>query len=132
MHATADDFVTVAEAAAMLRVAPSTIRRWIRQGDVPAYRIGPRRVALKRAELASLVAPTLPNGSRRGEPRASEWVPRRLTPDEQQRALAALERAQQLSREILARNGGRLFSSSVDTIHEMRAERMRQLTERQE
>lgn len=36
MHAIDDDFVTVAEAAEMPRVASSTIRRWIRVGDLPA------------------------------------------------------------------------------------------------
>ena len=35
-----EDFVTVAEAATLLRVAPSTIRRWIREGDIPAHRSG--------------------------------------------------------------------------------------------
>ena len=35
MRAVDEEFVTVAEAAALLRVAPSTVRRWIREGDVP-------------------------------------------------------------------------------------------------
>jgi excisionase family DNA binding protein len=50
MRALDEEFLTVAEAATLLRVAPSTIRRWIREGDVPAHRIGRRRVALLRAD----------------------------------------------------------------------------------
>ena len=54
------DYPTVTEAAALLRVAPSTIRRWIREGDVPTYRLGQRRIALRRMDLATLVTPVRP------------------------------------------------------------------------
>ena len=57
MRALDEDYVTVTEAATLLRVAPSTVRRWIRDGDVPAYRIGRRRVALKRDDLSNLITP---------------------------------------------------------------------------
>ena len=57
MRAVDEEYLTVAEAATLLRVAPSTIRRWIREGDVPAYRIGRRRVALKRDDLSNLITP---------------------------------------------------------------------------
>ncbi len=60
MRALDEEYVTVAEAATLLRVAPSTIRRWIREGDVPAHRIGRRRVALRRADLARLITPARP------------------------------------------------------------------------
>ena len=59
MRAVDDEFVTVAEAAMLLRVAASTVRRWIRAGDVPAHRIGRRRVARRRADLATLITPGL-------------------------------------------------------------------------
>lgn len=51
MSAIDEQYLTVAEAAERLRVAPSTIRRWIREGNPPAYRIGTRRVALHREEV---------------------------------------------------------------------------------
>lgn len=123
-----DELVTVAEAAVLLRVAPSTIRRWIRQGDVPAYRVGARRVALRRGDLSALVTPAGSTGAvvvaPDGDERPSE---RRLTPEEQQRALAALERADRHSREILERRGGVPFPPSWEIIAEMRDERDRQL-----
>lgn len=57
MRAIDEEYLTVSEAAALLRVAPSTIRRWIREGELPAYRLGRRRVGLKRDELSRLVKP---------------------------------------------------------------------------
>ena len=60
VRAVDEEYVTVAEAATLLRVAPSTVRRWIREGDVPAYRIGRRRVALRRDDLANLITPARP------------------------------------------------------------------------
>ena len=52
-----DEYVTIAEAAALLTVHKSTIRRWIDRGELPAYRIGRRCLALKRADLAGILAP---------------------------------------------------------------------------
>lgn len=47
-----EEYVTVAEAASFLKVSPSTIWRWIDQGVLPAYRIGQRRIRLRRVDLA--------------------------------------------------------------------------------
>jgi excisionase family DNA binding protein len=129
MRAVDEEYVTVAEAATLLRVAPSTVRRWIRDGDVPAYRIGRRRVALKRDDLSNLITP-----ARHGIETGSEvvgderWEPRRLTPEEQQQALEALDRAQRHAEETRARRGGKLFPPSWITINEQRDERTRQLS----
>jgi excisionase family DNA binding protein len=123
-----EEYLTVDEAAALLRVAASTIRRWIRQGDLPAYRIGHRRVALKRDDLNGLITPARPE---RNIPHYTIYtdasqIPK-LTPEAVQRGLAALERAERHNREIMARRGGKPLRSSVEIIHEMREERMRQL-----
>jgi len=105
-----EEFVTVAEAATLLRVAPSTIRRWIREGDVPAHRIGRRRVALRRADLARLIAPARPSPETKGNVAVDEpIVGRRLTPEEKQHALEVMDRIQQRAKEIQARRGGKLF-----------------------
>lgn len=53
------DFLTVVEAAALLRLQPVTIRAWIRLGKVPAYHAG-RRVLLRRADVVGLVQPLRP------------------------------------------------------------------------
>jgi excisionase family DNA binding protein len=128
MQAINEDYLTVAEAAALLRVASSTIRRWIRQGDIPAYRIGKRRVALRRTDVDNMVAPV------QSESKPAHYtiytdlsqVPK-LTPEDVQRSLEAMERVRQINKVILARRGGKPFESSVDIIREMREERMREL-----
>jgi hypothetical protein len=54
--------------------------------------------------------------------------PRRLTPEEQRRGLAAMERPKALSDEILAERGGKPVSPSWQLINEARRdERSRQL-----
>jgi len=130
MHTRADDLLTVAEAAALLRVAPSTIRRWVRTGTLPAYRLGPRRLAPKRTDLTAMVAP-----ARAGTNEEQPFAARRpiipsLTPEQQEQALAALERAKHLSAEILTRRGGRLFPPAWETLAELRDEFDRQFLER--
>ena len=98
-----EEFVTVAEAATPLRVAPSTIRRWIREGDVPAHRIGRRRVALRRADLARLITPARPAAKTNNNAADDDpVVGRRLTPEEVQQALEALDRAQRHAKETRA------------------------------
>ncbi len=129
MQAIDEEYVTVAEAATLLRVAPSTIRRWIREGDVPAYRVGRRRVALKRDDLSTLITPARPDsetvtmmtGDEPGEIH-------RLTPEEKRYALEAFARAQELRKRTLADRGGKPFPPSWQAINEMRDERTRQLS----
>jgi excisionase family DNA binding protein len=128
MHAFDEEYLTVAEAATLLRVAPSTIRRWIREGEVPAYRIGRRHVALRRPDLAALIAPIRASTDRGDELASDDHAEiRRLTPEEQRRGLAALEEAQQISKQIMARRGGKPFPPSWETLNELRDERTRQL-----
>jgi len=129
MRALDEDYVSVTEAAALLRVAPSTVRRWIRDGDVPAYRIGRRRVALKRDELSNLITPAGPGVGMSGKVVDDpKWEPRRLTAEEQQQALEIMDRIQQRAKEIRARRGGKLFPPAWITINEQRDERTRQLS----
>jgi excisionase family DNA binding protein len=129
MRAVDEEFVTVAEAATLLRVAPSTVRRWIREGDVPAHRIGRRRVALRRADLARLITPARPGMETRSKLAGDQkWEPRQLTPEEKQQALEAMDRARRHAAEIQARRGGKLFPPSWVTINEQRDERTRQLS----
>ena len=129
MRALDEEYLTVAEAATLLRVAPSTVRRWIRDGDVPAYRVGRRRVALKRDDLSNLIRPARPVGGTGGAVAGDEkWEPRRLTPEEKRQALAAMDRAQELARRTFEERGGKLFPPSWITINEQRDERTRQLS----
>lgn len=128
MHAIDEDFLSVAEAAERLRVAPSTIRRWIREGDLPAFRLGRRRVGLKRGDLDQLVRPVRGGPDRISNMRGDEHPPvGKRTPEEIQQALEAMDRLEALSKAITASRGGKLFSSSVEILAEQREERIRQL-----
>ena len=127
MVAQDEEFVTVAEAATLLRVAPSTVRRWIREGEVSAYRLGQRRIGLRRGDLASLITPVRAERECASDVSEEDAKPRRLTPEERERGLAALERMKALSDEILAERGGKPFSPSWELLNEARDERTRQL-----
>ena len=43
-----------AEAATYMKVDTSTIRRWIYKGLLPAHRVGPRLLRIKRADLDAM------------------------------------------------------------------------------
>lgn len=46
-----------AESAEYMGVNESTIRRWIRKGLLPAERVGPRLLRIKRSDLDALKQP---------------------------------------------------------------------------
>jgi len=53
-----NDFLTVAQAAQFLQLSQSSIRSYIRQGALGAYRVaGRRRVLIPRQELLRLLEP---------------------------------------------------------------------------
>lgn len=45
-----NDF-TIAEAARHKGVSTVTVRRWISRGDLPAYRVGPKLIRIRPADL---------------------------------------------------------------------------------
>ena len=51
----ADDFMTVAEVASILKLNQQTVRNWIDQDKLPAVRIG-RRVRVRRVDLDRVLA----------------------------------------------------------------------------
>lgn len=48
------DLLTLAEGGELIGVSPHTIRNWIRQGRLPAYRFGHRTLRVRRAELLEM------------------------------------------------------------------------------
>jgi len=124
-----EDYVTVPEAAQLLRVHVSTIRRWIDSGELPAHRVGQRRILVKRADLTNLITPARTEQEKAGGISHTEHlqIPK-LTPEEQRRGLEAIERSRRLQAEMLARRGGKLFSPSWELLNEARDERNRQLS----
>lgn len=50
-------FYTVSGAAHAFQCTTRTIDRWIKSGQLPAYRVGPRMVRIKRADIEALLVP---------------------------------------------------------------------------
>ncbi len=51
----AETYLTVAEVAAILKLNQQTIRNWIDAGQLPAVRVGQRRVRIKRSDFDRLL-----------------------------------------------------------------------------
>ena len=51
----ADEFLTVAEVAELLKVNPQTVRNWIDRGELPAVRVGSRRVRVRQSDLDAYI-----------------------------------------------------------------------------
>ena len=61
-----DSFLTVDEIAELLKVNPQTVRNWIDRGELPAVRIGSRRVRVRQSDLDRFIeagATSAPDGS---------------------------------------------------------------------
>jgi excisionase family DNA binding protein len=120
-----EDFVSVKEAAKLLRISEATAWRWINQLLLPAYRLGQKRVYVKRADLQPLIIPareTESPMSRAGRPRLEA-----LTASERGRLLTAVEESRRRLARMLDQRGGRLYPSSSAALEAMRQERSRQL-----
>ncbi len=50
------EFLTVAEIAELLRLNQQTVRNWIDAGDLPAVRVGKRRVRVLQSDLDAFIA----------------------------------------------------------------------------
>ncbi len=119
-----DDFVTVEKGATLLRISQSTVWRWVKAGDVKAYRIGGRRVWLRRSELAELVRPATDKPKKGGTMAQGERVhERRLTEAERHQMLGAVEAARELQAKLLEAREGKLFRPAYEEIDEARRER---------
>lgn len=124
----ADAFCTVAEAAAILGVSASTIWRWVDARQLPAFRLGPKAIRIKKADLARALRPVaearqLP---RRADPIRTNLDDRPLLTDaERKRRLALLEEMEMALAEQRRRNGGKPLSDSTEIIRADREERSR-------
>lgn len=54
------DLLTIPEAAEVLKVSAVTVSRYLKQGRLPAFRVGPRAVRIRRGDLDRLLTPTGP------------------------------------------------------------------------
>jgi excisionase family DNA binding protein len=118
------DLLTLTEAATLLKVSVVSLRRWIKQGRLPAYHVGPRKVRIKRSDLTKAFTPTI----QEEVSAMPERIPiRPLTDAEVRAGLAALKEADAVIEAIRERRGGQPLDSSVPLIRRARERRAKQL-----
>ena len=135
MVTTSDDLLTIAETMKLLKVGRTTVHRWIRDGRLQAYHLGPHSIRLRRDEIRALLSPQGQIRPASAEPRShatggvfrhvSEIPP--LTHEAKRRALEALERLGKHTADQLARRAGKPFPESWPLIRKDREERSRQV-----
>src|SRR5919106_4203425 len=118
------DLLTLTEAAELLKVSVVTLRRWIKQGRLPAYHVGPRKVRIKRSDLSKAFTPT---SQEEVSALPERIIVRPLTDEEVSQGLAALQEADAVIAAIRERRGGKPLSSSVPLIRQAREERAKHL-----
>src|SRR5438270_7193712 len=59
----AETFLTVQDVADLLKLNQQTVRNWIDQGSLPAFRVG-RRVRIRRSDLERVLAEGYRGGTR--------------------------------------------------------------------
>lgn len=127
------DLLTVAEAATLLKVSIVTVQRWIKQGRLPAYHLGPRRVRVRRADLLTLMSPVSRDRSAgvvQAVPMTNELTLPPLGDAEVADVMEAFRAADAHIEEMRERRGGRPMGSSVPLIREAREKRSNQLLAR--
>ena len=127
------DLLTKREVAELLKVSEVTIARWLKQGRLPAYRVGPRAVRVRRADVERLMAPLDGVGRPPSPGAGDDWKAqalRPLTEEEKAYGLRWLEEAIKLGNEISARRGGKSFDVPIEEIiRQEREKRTRQIDE---
>jgi excisionase family DNA binding protein len=117
--------LTVAEAAAALRISKPTIWRWIREGRLHPVRLGRRVVRLRRVEIDGLSMKMAKDTAlANNDPWAKYIIPSGDPTIDPAQVMAELNA---INDKILARRGGVPFESSLPLIHEARRERDEQL-----
>lgn len=102
-----DELLTIKEAATLLKMSSVTVRRWLKQGRLVGYRVGPRGIRLRRRDVEALLEPT-----------QSE-----MTDEEMARREEAIRQLNQRHAEMLRARDGKPMASAVDLIREDREKR---------
>jgi excisionase family DNA binding protein len=118
------DLLTLGEAAKLLKVSIVTLRRWIKQGRLPAYHVGPRKLRIKRSDLTKAFTPTYQE--------EVSAVPERitirpLTDQEVSQGLEALKESEALIEQLRERRKGQPLAPSWPLIRQEREARSQRL-----
>ena len=127
-----DEFVTVSEAAKALRVSVPTIKRWLKDGRIPAYHLGHRYIRIRRTDLTRVFTPMREEVSRVPDRPQVELapIPTTLTVKPLTAAqIAQLDKAIRGTQEVIdmirARRNGEPLAPSWPILHEIREDRAR-------
>jgi excisionase family DNA binding protein len=118
------DLLTLGEAAKILKVSVVTLRRWIKQGRLPAYHVGPRKVRIKRSDLTKAFTPTYQEEVSAVPERITV---RPLTDEEVRQGLEALKESEGFIQRLRERRKGQLLSPSWPLIRQEREARSKRL-----
>ena len=103
-----------------------TIHRWLKQGRLPSYHLGPRYIRIRRSELTSVLKPAGRSKAGALEKEGHDGVNltvRPLTDEEVARGLAAFESSERLIEQMKAQRQGKPLPSSWKLIRRARSER---------
>lgn len=122
------DLLTAAEAARLLKVSIVTVKRWLKDGRLPAYRLGPRYVRIRRADLSKVLTPVSKGAAdAEDEPVLASFAEaaQPLSAEQTVQLEEAIRSAAALRQRILARRGGERLTPSWGLIRQEREERAR-------
>jgi len=111
------DYYTVPEAARELDVSPSTVWRWIEAQKLPAYRVGARKIRIRKDDLRAVVTMARPTEPA-ADPRPPPYVFAPPTEEELARRRVAVARIMELRGKISIAP-----KTTTDLIREVRDER---------
>lgn len=124
------ELCTVSDAARTLGVSPSTVWRWIDGGKLPALRVGPKAIRIRRRDVEAAIQPVTKTTMQSTMDHIYTNVAdalRPLTPDERRRFKASIKALDALREEIRIRRNGKPLSDSTVIIRQARDERSRRL-----
>ena len=120
------DLLSIPEAAKALKVSVATVKRWISDGRLPAFRLGPRKMRIRQLDLEKVFTPVgvkeaaMPYSSTQ---RDQAWIDTHIkpyTPVELEQMRRAMDDLDALQAEMLAERGGKPFPDSSHLIRRAR------------
>lgn len=124
------EWLSIREAGRQLKVSRTTIHRWLKQGRLRAYHIGPKAVRIRRPDIERVIAPMRRAGAEvdpmnEARPASVQTAVRPLTDEEKAQQRAAFEASQALVERMKARRGGVPAAESWPLLRQAREGRER-------